>query len=75
MHLVTLKCGLITGIYHFTNWSEFIWGVVSSSRHVCMHASFRHHALIRRQQKRGMYSEDGEREIPREKFEETKRQG
>ena len=29
-----------------------------------MHASFRHHALIRRQQKRGMYSEDGEREIP-----------
>jgi len=65
MHLLTLKCGLIPGIYHLTNWSDFIWGVVSSSRHVCMHASSRHHALIRRQQKRGMYSEDGEREIPR----------
>lgn len=65
MHLLTLKSGLIPGIYHLTNWSDFIWGAVSSSKHVCMRASSRHHALIGRHQKRGMHSEDEEREIPR----------
>lgn len=70
-----LKCGLIPGIYHLTNWSDFIWGVVTSSRHVCMRASSRHHTLIGRQQKRGMYKEDRERERSQGSWKAIERNG
>ena len=65
-----LKCGLIPGIYHLTNWSDFIWGVVTSSRHVCMHASSRHHTLIGRQQKRDMYKEERDPKAHEKQLEE-----